>query len=113
MLQSTSEAITKWHNSGVVTGWHSANLVCLGGTLSLYKGLLDEFVALMLRNSWGKGRSYPFERLPGNKLDKSVIAKPGFEWLSNERDSDEGNSDEPGACARANRLRNKGNASVE
>jgi hypothetical protein len=47
------------------------------GKLSSYKVLLDDFVASMLRSSWGKGKTYPFERLPGNKLDKSVISKPG------------------------------------
>merc|ERR1712086_931700 len=93
------------HDTGIT--WELASK--FEGKLSFYKVLLDDFVASMLRSSWGKGKTYPFERLPGNKLDKSVISKPGFEWLSNERDSDEGKTDDAQACARANRSRNNKN----
>jgi hypothetical protein len=105
----TWELAAKFEGQCAMLQSTSANLVCLGGKLSGYKALLDEFVASMLSSSWGKGKKYPLERLVGNKIDKSVIAKPGFEWLSNERDSDECKSDDPQACARANRSRNHTN----
>ena len=46
----------------------------------------------MLRSEWGCGKPWPFAK-PASGFDKTVITRPGYEFLKDHRDSGEGRTD--------------------
>ena len=57
--------------------------------------------------TWGQEKPFPFAK-PLHGFDKTVVARPGYEWLKEYRDADQGYTDNRIDAEAATRRRARG-----
>ena len=88
--------------------WELAKKFEAGGELHSTGGaIFEKFKDDMARETWGQGKPFPFAK-PPHGFDKTLVARPGYEWLKEYRDADQGYTDNRMDAQAATRRRARG-----